>query len=98
MVNVNWPTAVVGEADNVSSVSASACHIGGPIDVNHGEQTLVYGILYRRMKTLILTFQTACSKSAPATVTRRRSSSGRPSNKTPTAPNRPTLSYSEDCT
>ena len=26
-VNVNWPTAVAGEADTVSSVSASACHI-----------------------------------------------------------------------
>ena len=45
MVNVNWPTAVVGEADSVSSASASACHIGGPIDVNPGELPLVYGIL-----------------------------------------------------
>ena len=44
MVNVNWPTAVAGEADIVSSVSASACHIGGPIDVNPGELTLVYSI------------------------------------------------------
>ena len=44
MVNVNWPTAVAGEADIVSSVSASACHIGGPpIDVNPGELALVYG-------------------------------------------------------
>ena len=43
MVNVNWPTAVVGEADIVSSVSASACHIGGPIGVNPGELVLVYG-------------------------------------------------------
>ena len=43
MFNVNWPTAVAGEADNVSPVSASACHIGGPIDVNPGELTLVYG-------------------------------------------------------
>ena len=25
-----WPTAVAGEADSVSSVSASACHICGP--------------------------------------------------------------------
>ena len=46
MVNVNWPTAVTGEADIVSSVSASACHIGGPIDVNPGELTLVYGNTY----------------------------------------------------
>ena len=43
MVNVNWPTAVAGEADVVSSVSASACHIGGPIGVNPGELTLVNG-------------------------------------------------------
>ena len=28
--NAFWPTAVVGEADRVNSVSASACHIGGP--------------------------------------------------------------------
>ena len=43
MVNVNWPTAVAGEADIVSSASASACKIGGPIGVNPGELTLVYG-------------------------------------------------------
>ena len=43
MFNINWPTTVAGEADNVSSMSASACHIGGPIDVNPGESTLVYG-------------------------------------------------------
>ena len=39
----NWHTAVAGEADTVSSLSASACHIGGPIDVNPGQLTLVYG-------------------------------------------------------
>ena len=44
MVNVNWPTSVAGEADIVSSVSASACHRGGPIGVNPGELALVYGI------------------------------------------------------
>ena len=37
MVNVDWPTAVAGEADIVSSVSASACHIGRPIGVNPGQ-------------------------------------------------------------
>ena len=47
MVNVNWPTAVAGKADIVSSVSASACHIGGPIGVNPGELTLVYGTVTR---------------------------------------------------
>ena len=34
---------LAGEADNVSSLSASACHIGGPVDVNPGEFSLVYG-------------------------------------------------------
>ena len=43
MVNVDWPDAVAGKADNVSSMSASACHIGGPIYVNPGELALVYG-------------------------------------------------------
>ena len=46
MVNVNWPTAVAGEADIVSSVSASACHLGGPIGVNPGELALVYGMYF----------------------------------------------------
>ena len=34
MLNRIWPTAVAGEADSVSSVSASACHIGGPNSVS----------------------------------------------------------------
>ena len=51
MVNVNWPTAVAGEADIVSSVSASACHIGGPIGVNPGELTLVHGRASRKRRT-----------------------------------------------
>ena len=37
MVNRIWPTAVAGEADSVSSVSASDCHIGGPNSVNPGQ-------------------------------------------------------------
>ena len=45
MVNRIWPTAVAGEAYSVSSVSASACHIGGPNSVNPGQILLVYGIL-----------------------------------------------------
>ena len=44
MFNKIWPTAVAGEADRVSSVSASACHIGGPNSVNPGQILLVYGI------------------------------------------------------
>ena len=43
MVNANWPTAVVGEADSASSVSASACHMAGPIGVIPGKLALVYG-------------------------------------------------------
>ena len=43
MVNANSPTAGAGEADSVSSVSASACHIGGPNSVNPGQILLVYG-------------------------------------------------------
>ena len=56
MVNRIWPTAVANKADNVSSVSASACHIGGPIDVNPGQWTLVYGIFGSRDITLIAGF------------------------------------------
>jgi len=42
MVNIEWPTAVgAGEADDINSVSASACHIGGLNFVNSGELALV---------------------------------------------------------
>ena len=34
MVTRIWPMAVAGKPDNVSSVSASACHIGGPNSVS----------------------------------------------------------------
>ena len=44
MVNRSWPTVVEEEADSVSSVSASAYHIGGPNSVNPGQILLVYGI------------------------------------------------------
>ena len=43
MVNRIWPTAVAGKADSVSTVSASACHIGGPNALNPGQILLVYG-------------------------------------------------------
>ena len=49
MVNANWPTAVAGEVDSVSSVSASACHIGGPNYVNPGQILLVHGISAREI-------------------------------------------------
>ena len=38
-----WPTAVAGEADSVNSVSASACHIGGPKGVSPGQKALFHG-------------------------------------------------------
>ena len=44
MVNRIWPIAPAGKADSVSSVSASACQIGGPNSVNPGQILLVYGI------------------------------------------------------
>ena len=34
---LTWPTAVAGEADSVSSVSASACHIYRPNSLNPGQ-------------------------------------------------------------
>ena len=52
--NAFWPTAVVGEADSVSSVSASACHIGGPMGVSPGELALVYG---NQLNANLLNFQ-----------------------------------------
>ena len=53
MVNRIWPTAVAGKADSVSSVSASACHIGGPNSVNPGQILLVYGtFLYIQKDTI----------------------------------------------
>ena len=45
--NVFWPTAVVGEADSVNSVSASACHIGGPKGVSPGQKALLHGKQFR---------------------------------------------------
>ena len=53
MVNRIWPTAVAGKADSVSSVSASACHIGGPNSVNPGQILLVYGNLQLRIEVLL---------------------------------------------
>ena len=58
MVNRIWPNAVAGEADSVSSVSASACHKGGPNSVNHGQILLVYGtysaIFFAEKKRLLM--------------------------------------------
>ena len=47
MVNRIWPTARADKSDSVSSVSASACHIGGPNSVNPGQILLVYGMADR---------------------------------------------------
>ena len=56
MVNRIWPTAVAGEADSVSSVSALACHIGGPNSVNPSQILLVYGnalIMFYLVRSLL---------------------------------------------
>ena len=50
--NAFWPTAVVGEADSVNSVSASACHIGGPKGVSPGQKALLHGISLSKMNYL----------------------------------------------
>ena len=42
MVNANWPTAVTGEADSVSTVSASACHIRGKLALVYGNTWLIF--------------------------------------------------------
>ena len=55
MVNRIWPTAVTGEADSVSSVTASACHIGGPNSVTPGQILLVYGTYFKLGKREFLT-------------------------------------------
>ena len=34
---------MVGEADSVNSVSASACHLGGPKGVSPGQKALLHG-------------------------------------------------------
>ena len=54
MVNRIWPTAVAGKADSVSSVSSSACHIGGPNSVNPSQILLVYArYTDSKMKSLL---------------------------------------------
>ena len=64
-VNVDWPTAVVGKADNVCSMLASACHIGGPIYVNPGELALVYGIIFLKKIAAKLNLVSAKGKNLP---------------------------------
>ena len=52
MANAFWPIAVMGEADSVNSVSASACHICGPIGVSPGQKALLHGTAFLK-KTLL---------------------------------------------
>ena len=55
--NAFWPTAVVGEADSVNSVSASACHIGGPKGVRPGQKALLHGSLFTKSKDTKIFFK-----------------------------------------
>jgi len=48
---------VAGEADSVSFVSASACHIGGPNSFNDGQSLLVYGINIIKILSLARNFE-----------------------------------------
>ena len=59
MVNKIWPTAVAVEADSVSSVSASACHIGGPNSVNPGQILLVYGSNFQGLQRIMINYPNA---------------------------------------
>ena len=52
--NAFWPTAVAGEADSVSSVSASACHSSGPKGVSPGQKALLHGVAASRKENLNL--------------------------------------------
>ena len=56
MCNRIWPTAVAGKADNVSSVSASACHIGGPKGVSPGQKALHHGNIHHLILTAAFFF------------------------------------------
>ena len=62
MVNTFWPTPMAGKADSVSSVSASACHIGWLNCVNPGQILLVYGTILPEKNTFQLTLQPFFSK------------------------------------
>ena len=54
--NAFWPTTVVGEADRVNYVSASACHIGGPKGVSPGQKTLLHGTHQQLIEVGFLAF------------------------------------------
>ena len=61
-VNRIWPTAVAGKADKELTLSASACHIGGPNSVNPGQILLVYGNgLFKRF--IFIDLDLACGAS-----------------------------------
>ena len=57
MVNRIWPTAVPGKADKELTVTALACHIGGPNSVNPGQILLVYGNYLADKNPLKIPFQ-----------------------------------------
>ena len=54
MANAFWPTAVVGEAESVNSVSASACQIGGPKGVSPGQKALLHGIYFLNINSFLV--------------------------------------------
>ena len=56
--NAFWPTAVVGEADSVNSVLASACYIGGPKGVSPGQKALLHGTHFLRDVSPVFPYST----------------------------------------
>ena len=64
MVKRIWPTAVAGEADSVSSVSASACHSSGPKGVSPGQKALLHGTFYQKWIVLVSWVQVLCEVAA----------------------------------
>ena len=56
MFNRIWPTAVAGKADSVSSMSASACHIGGPNSVSLRYKTVSFQVQSKTLVTICCSF------------------------------------------
>ena len=49
-----WPTAAVGEADHVSSMSASGDHSSEPKGASAGEKTLLHGTKSQKLRRAVV--------------------------------------------
>ena len=69
MINRIWPNAKdMAKADDVSSVSASACHIGGPNSVKPDQILLVYDKLLSKTCMHVRIISLGISSLVPALV------------------------------